>query len=418
MTASAATDYADFAQRLTATGLVTDPWVDGAPRFRPGPLLLSAPEYQRSGVAAESVAAVLDELGRLVDGDEALLDTFFAMTPTQKLMWQASAPLWHAFARADVFVRSDGTPVVCEVNCDTPSGLAEALCLSQLSGQSGTADPNASLAAAWRGVIDRFAARAPVPDGERSVAAIVYPTELGEDLTLISLYRRWCEAAGHEVVVGSPYNLVARTDGGVSMFGRPCRLIIRHYKTDWWGERLPIWDDEEPYPDPDPLARPLSALLRAELSGLVSIVNPFGAVLPQNKRAFAFCWEELPRFSPEAQEVIRTTIPYTVRLESADDSALRADRTAWVLKSDYGCEGEEVIIGRQVSDAIWSASLDHAVPERWVAQRYFDGRSDDSGWNANYGVFLAGGLAAGVYTRLSAGATDHRALSVATRLTP
>ena len=418
MTAPAATDYAAFAHQLTSTGLVTDPWVDGAPRFRSAPLLLSGAEYQRLGAAAESVAAVLDELGRIVADDEILLDTFFALTPAQKLMWQASAPLWHAFARADVFVRRDGTPVVCEVNCDTPSGLAEAVCLSQLSAHPASVDPNVTLGEAWRGVVARFAARAPTPAGETSVAAIVYPTELGEDLALISLYRRWCEAAGHEVVVGSPYNLVARPDGGVAMFGRPCQLIVRHYKTDWWGERLPIWDDEEPYPDPEPLALPLSALLRAELGGLASVVNPFGAVLPQNKRAFAFCWEALDRFSADAQEVIRTTIPYTVRLESADGAALRADRAGWVLKSDYGCEGEEVIIGRQVSEAIWNASLEHAVPARWVAQRYFDGRTDENGWNANHGVFLAGGLAVGLYTRLSSGATDHRALSVATRLTP
>ena len=77
---------------------------------------------------------------------------------------------------------------------------------------------------------------------------------------------------------------------------------------------------------------------------------------------------------------------------------------------------EEVIVGRQVSPAIWEASLAHAVPARWVAQRYFDSRSDDDGRIANHGVFLAGGLAAGLYTRLSHGATDQRALSVATRV--
>jgi hypothetical protein len=250
------------------------------------------------------------------------------------------------------------------------------------------------------------------------VIAIVYPTDLGEDLTLISLYRRWCEAAGHEVVLGSPYNLVQRPDGGVSMFGRPCRLVLRHYKTDWWGERAAIWDDEDPYLDPEPLVGPLSALLDAELLGLVSVMNPFGAVLPQNKRAFAFCWERLAAFSPAAQEAIRTLIPYTVRLEAVTRATVLANRDDWVLKSDYGCEGEEVIVGRQVSPALWEASLVHAVPERWVAQRYFESRTDDNGHVANHGVFLAGGLAAGLYTRLSAGATDHRALSVATRLIP
>jgi hypothetical protein len=197
------------------------------------------------------------------------------------------------------------------------------------------------------------------------------------------------------------------------MFGRRCDIVLRHYKTDWWGERLPLRDDEEPFPDPEPLTEPLGALLDAELRGGVAVVNPFGAVLPQNKRAFAFCWEEIHRFSPEAQAVIRSAIPYSLRLEAADRSALLADRDGWVLKSDYGCEGEEVVIGRDTPPEAWADLLAHAIPRRWIAQRRFDARRDEAGRIANHGVFLAAGCAAGLYTRLSAGMTDGDAISVA-----
>jgi hypothetical protein len=411
--ATAAPGYAAFARRLTASGLVTDPWIDGRPRFQPAPLPLARADHAAMAGAAEAVAAVLDELGRIVAGAPALLDDFFALTPVQKLMWQVSAPLWHGIARADVFLRDGLPPVVCEVNCDTPSGLAEAISLGRLAAADGFPDVNRDLAARFLAVLARFAegldARGrPGP----ATVGIVYPTEMTDDLGLIALYRRWCEQAGYGVVLGSPYNL-QRVAGGVAMFGRRCDVVLRHYKTDWWGERLPLRDDEQPFADPEPLSGPLGALLDAELAGEVVVVNPFGAVLPQNKRAFAFCWEEIDRFSAAAQAVIRAAIPFTLRLESARRDVLLREREEWVLKTDYGCEGEEVVIGRAAAPEAWADLLAHALPQRWIAQRRFESRRDAAGRVANHGVFLAAGCAAGLYTRLSVGPTDATAISVA-----
>jgi hypothetical protein len=413
--AASAAEYARFAGRLTASGLVTDPWVDGSPRFRAAPLPLARADHDAMARAAEDVAAVLDELCRIVGAEPALLDSFFALTPVQKLMWLASAPLWHGIARADVFLRAgDQPPVVCEVNCDTPSGLAEAACLGGLYAAEGFADVNADLGPRLLAVLARFAARVRrQPAAGPATVGIVYPTEMPDDLGLVALYRRWCEQAGYRVVLGSPYNLQRVPGGGVALFGRRCDVVLRHYKTDWWGERLPLRNDEEPFADPDPLTEPLAALLDAELRGDVAVVNPFGAVLPQNKRAFAFCWEALQRFTPEAQTTIRAAIPFSLRLEAADRGTLLAERDAWVLKSDYGCEGEEVVIGRDTPQEAWAGLLAHAIPRRWIAQRRFDARRDEAGRVANHGVFLAAGCAAGLYTRLSVGATDGAAISVA-----
>jgi glutathionylspermidine synthase len=412
----ASVDYAGFARRLTSFGLVTDPWFDGRPRFQEDPVRLARAEWDVMARAAESVAAVLDELAGIVRAEPTLLDGFFAMTPVQKLMWQASAPLWHGFARADVFLREADWPAVCEINCDTPSGLAEAVSLTALAtGAAGdeSVDPNRELGARFAALLSRFLRRGGGADG-RATVGIVYPTEMAEDLGLITLYRQWCEQQGFEVVLGSPYNLQSLRDGGVALFGRRCDVVLRHYKTDWWGERLPVRDDEAPFSDPEPLAGPLAALLAAEVSGQVAVLNPFGAVLPQNKRAFAFCWEALDRFSPESQAIIRAAIPFTRRLEAIDRGELLREREKWVLKSDYGCEGDEVLVGREVSPEVWADWLGHAIPRRWVAQRHFDGRRDGAGRIANHGVFLAAGCAVGVYTRLSSCATDASAVSVAT----
>jgi hypothetical protein len=94
------------------------------------------------------------------------------------------------------------------------------------------------------------------------------------------------------------------------------------------------------------------------------------------------------------------------------------DKNEWTLKSDYGCEGDEVIIGRAVSEDIWRQSLEQAIPERWVLQRFFDARPTKDDLIPNYGVYLVGGRAAGIYTRFAPAQTDYRALSAATFLCP
>ena len=243
--------YQAFADRLRGTGLVTDPWVEGAPRFRARALRLPRQRYLAAARAAEAVAAVHHELVCLVLREPELLDEFFGLSPVQKLLFFASAPLWHGLARADVFFQAGAAatdpPVVCELNCDTPSGLAEAAALGALAAVPADRDPNAGLQARFAQLLATFAASADRPAAAGPVTVgIVYPTEIAGDFGLIRLYERWCQRAGFDVVLGSPFNLTAERDGGLGLFGRRCHLLLRHYKTDWWGERQPIWDDEEP----------------------------------------------------------------------------------------------------------------------------------------------------------------------------
>jgi len=89
-----------------------------------------------------------------------------------------------------------------------------------------------------------------------------------------------------------------------------------------------------------------------------------------------------------------------------------------VLKTDYGCEGDEVLVGRETPAELWADWLAHAIPHRWIAQRHFESRRDVAGRIANHGVVLAGGCAAGLYTRLSPRATDVSAISAAAVIEP
>lgn len=401
--------YDAFARRILASEVITDPWLAGEPRFQQEPVRLSRAEQRALYRAAEDVAAVYDELCDLVGEAPELLDSFFAMTPYQKAMWLGSRPLWHGIARADVFMTDEGL-AVAELNCDTPTGEAEAVVLSALAAEEnrGALDPNEGLEARFCAMVEVLA-RETAKQGKVRAVGLVYPTELTEDLSLVRLYRRWFAARGYEVILGSPYNLTYGAEGP-SLFGRPFSIMLRHYKTDWWGERVSAWDDEG-IPDADPLAGPLGAALTGVFEQRAAVVNPFGAVLPQNKRSMAFMWEHIHRFSPRGQEVIQRYIPVTNRLEVLHKEQLLAQQGEWVIKSDYGAEGDQVIVGREVSATVWRAALEHARPGRWVGQRYFAARRGAGGEATNLGVYLVAGEASGLYARVSVRATDERAKS-------
>ncbi|MCS6899710.1 MAG: glutathionylspermidine synthase family protein [Myxococcales bacterium] len=404
--------YECLAERLLDTGIFSDPWIEGHPRFRAAPVVLSTSERDELYRVAEQVAAVYNEACRVVDVSEELLDDFFKLTPAQKLMWEASRPFWHGLARADVFLTEEG-PAVCELNCDTPTGEPEATLLGRLvEAPAGGEDPNGALRERVLAMVEEVT-RSTLGDDlpDRRTLGIIYPTELTEDLSVVRLYRRWFEEQGWSVVLGAPYNLTRGQAGEVLLFEEPCHAILRHYKTDWWGERRPVWLDEPPFPDPDPLGEPLMALLVAPLSGQCAVINPFGAVLAQNKRMMAFFWEKMDYFSRSSQGVIRRYIPYTCRLESLLREQLEAEREQWVLKSDYGAEGDEVIVGPQTPQAVWEESLRQAAPGRWVAQRYFQARETPEGETINHGVFLVAGQASGLYARVQKGATNTLAQS-------
>ncbi len=409
MTASVvADDYAAYAARLRATGLLTDPWLAGAPRFRERPVVLDGATFGAASRAAEALAAAYHELAVIVAREPALLDDFFGLTPWQKLMWLAQAPHWHAIARADVFLTADG-PKICELNSDTPSGQAEAVLQSRLAADDrpGCIDPN-------RGLGERFCSMiaALTPKRRRGTTiGVVYPTEMPEDLSTIALYRSWFEARGWDVALGSPFNLGAAPDGRASLLGRPCDVVVRHYKTDWWGERRPAWSDAPPFPDAEPLANPLAALLEAALAGRTAVVNPFGAALTQNKRSLAFFWERIDRFPPATQDAVRAFVPRTLRLETQDPRTLRAEKDRWVLKSDYGCESDEVVVGAACSDDEWRESLRLAAPRRWIVQERFDATADAEGFVVNHGVYLVAGETAGLYARVHRSPNGEDALS-------
>lgn len=421
-------NYGDFAQMLYATGVLSDPWLGGKERFRLPPVLLSQSQAEQLRTAAERVGLIYHELSEIVLSHPELLDQFFNLTPWQKAMWLASGGRWHGISRVDLFICHDGRIRACEMNSDTPSGEAEAVLLNQLLHpfHPETIDPNAGFDERfWRMLVASHQARltedhSPAHLLPQSVA-IIYPTDLPEDLSMIAIYKRWLEERDCKVTLGSPFNLGVDGQRRVTVLGEVVDLIIRHYKTDWWGERETIWTNQAPFADPDPLTRELTLLLEAENEGRVTIVNPFGAVITQNKLAMALMWERQELFSEEIQAWIAEYIPETRRLTAMKPEELRRDE--WVLKSDYGCEGDSVLCGPFVKPKDWQLALTTVIPKRWIAQRFFEVAPINEAQNAgaalpNYGVYLIGGRAAGFYTRLSQKVTNYSSVTAPTFISP
>lgn len=406
--------YGEFARSLYATGVLSDPWMGGRERFRLRAAELDGDLAEALKVAAERVGLIYHELANIVLCHPELLDRFFNLTPWQKAMWLASEGRWHGIARVDLFICKDGSLRACEMNSDTPSGEAEAVILNQLLYPFYPAliDPNCDLEERFRQMLIASHEARSGRGTRPGTVAIIYPTDIPEDLSMIAIYKRWLEAHGCRIVLGSPFNLGIDRDRRVTVLGEPVDLIIRHYKTDWWGEREPVWANQAPFSDPDPLERELLIILEGENQSLVTVVNPFGSVVTQNKKSMALMCECGDLFSAEAQTWIAEYIPETRRLSSLDPDQL--NQTEWVLKSDYGCEGDSVVCGPFVKTNDWRLALAAAIPERWVAQRFFDVRPLDDGLLPNYGVYLIGGCAAGFYTRLSNKATDYTAVTAPT----
>lgn len=397
---------------LLDDGIVDDPWLNGRPRLSADPVVLRADEAAALAEAACAVAMLIDAAVQALAG-RADLQRALGMDDSLIAIAALDAPRWLGLARADVFfAEGQAHPQVCELNADTPTGLAECVALGSIAARgTGLADPSARLRERWlemvRGCLDEAA---------DPVVGIVDATEMTEDLGHVRLLTRWLEGAGLRVVRGSPFNLHACPGRRVGLFGVACDVIVRHYKTDWWAERASVWTDEAPPPDADGLDRELALIADAQAAGTLAVINPWGAAIAQNKRLLALPWEHPGLFDAEILDLASRHLPETRFVDALDPARLIAERADWVLKSDYGCEGDEVLIGADTAPELWAASLRCADPRRWIAQRAFRPRRDDDGRIANHGVYLVGGRPSGIYTRLSAGATGVDALSCPTLL--
>ena len=74
--------YAEFAQRVYSTGMLSDPWLNGRERFRLEPVLLAPAQLAAFYQAAECIAQIYQELAEIVWANPTWLDEFFQLGQT------------------------------------------------------------------------------------------------------------------------------------------------------------------------------------------------------------------------------------------------------------------------------------------------------------------------------------------------
>lgn len=97
-----------------------------------------------------------------------------------------------------------------------------------------------------------------------------------------------------------------------------------------------------------------------------------------------------------------------------DKDQLRTQKEQWVLKSIYGCEGAEVIIGAFTKPEEWERSINALEPNQWIVQQFFSIQPQPNGSLPNFGMYLIGGTASGILLRISNAnaSTDLSSLTV------
>ncbi len=397
----------EYAKIILSSPYLHTPWVNSVQHFSLDPFSFPQNELLRLQQAAEAIGEVYEELRTILINNPADIESYFSLTPYQQFLWMSSLGEWHGIARLDMFITENNSIQIAEMNSDTPSSLEEAVYLntvvSKLNQDTSLQDCNATMTDDFVSMVTTSfrSTYQQKKQTNTSVAAIIYPTEIPEDMGLIELYADLLKSIGFTVFVGSPFNIGYSEAGKVTVFGNEIDLLFRHYKTDWWTERLSAWTDEEEIPDSKPLEKQLRWIVKASIEQKLCVVNPMGAIVSQNKHSMAYCWERLEQFSEKSQEIITSFIPKTHRFESMQLSVLFQEKERWVLKSIYGCEGAEVIIGAFTKQEEWERSIQALVPNQWIVQEFFLVKPLPDGSLPNFGMYLIGGKATGILLRIS-----------------
>ncbi len=426
-TQARALGFSDVYNTFVRSALPFSAYYDGAERFDAQAQILSKRSLNVLYDCAEEFVVVMDELCTILAQNPALLTDYFQLSDIEQIFWNLSALDWKGIARADVFFDVNQEARILELNSDTPSGLDEAVVLDAFLREE-YQDPlvtNTALKQRWLDAVLGTHTPGISADAESSSSdrdcilqqsssslriALVYPTDLPEDMGLLFLYRDWLEDLGCTVVLCAPHNLQLNELNECVVFGERIDILYRHYKTDWWFERQPIWKNSAAYPSKGILASALYAIAQALAHGTVRVVNSFATLVTQNKKCLAFMHERKALFSERSQAFINSYVPQSSCIDTQLIDRLRIEKDQWVLKSDYGCEGSDVVVGAECSAEVWQRSLDLLVPQRWIAQRFVQCERDGDDMMCNYGVYLAKGLACGTFLRRSGKATDNRAL--------
>ena len=386
----------------------TNVWTHGVVNFSLGAIALAHSDWEELWHATTLVGRAVARALASLD-DPAVVELLGIPPAVARLAVEANArgPL-EFLSRLDWARTTAGRWQLLEINSDTPAGLWEAQFaareIARLHERAvlPSVDLGSGLVVAWRAAVAGVLG----PDAlEASLAiGLVGVVAAPEDLDQLRAHAVAARAAlpRARLVLGDIGEL--RVDDGAAWL-RASRLdvLFRYYPLDWCVE---------------PRLAPVLDLVAA---GRLTMLPGARAVVSQSKACLALL-HELDRrgfFPPEESAAVRGYVPPTV----LDQQSLR--RADWVAKPFLEREGAGVCFSVDLTPAerrrlaradvvfqrrlaLASARVPIATALGWRTERRF----------LVFGVFLAGGEVAGIYTRAGALVTGREAVFLPVLLDP
>ena len=170
------------------------------------------------------------------------------------------------------------------------------------------------------------------------------------------LMARACEQAGMRCRVADVRELTRRRDGlylGDTRVDLCLRDTIDELVLEPWREGGKV-------------------LLDAWRDGVTEVLNPFGAIIADDKSLFAELSSGAGDFTADERAALARRIPWTRVLTAALQPEAAQRRADLVLKPADGYGGFGVVIGAECEDAAWRAALAAALaqPKLFIVQKY------------------------------------------------
>jgi glutathionylspermidine synthase len=385
----------------------TNSWTDGLANFSLAAIALTPAAWDElrhaTLVVGQAVGRVLAHLRHRPEllgvlGIPESLASLCASTPGPED--------WSFLSRFDWAWTTAGRWKLLEINSDTPAGLWET---GAIEGEvarlhPGTTSPSrgfsSTLAASWKRGVERYLD--PRAATRRLQIGLIGALGAPEDADQLRAHARAARAAlpYANLRMATPEDLVFQR-GVPSLGGRPLDVLFRYYPLQWLAE--PRW----------------APLRDAMVKGKVAMLPPAHALIPQSKAFLALCWElETQGFFPPAESA---AIRHYVARTALGPEAV--GRRAYVIKPYLEHEGRGVHLSSELRPRQRARLLNEPV----VCQEHIEvaqarvPTATGRGWKHEarhliFGVFLAGGGIAGIYTRAGARITGREAVYLPTLL--
>ena len=155
--------------------------------------------------------------------------------------------------------------------------------------------------------------------------------------------------------------------------------------------------------------------ISAVLSGKICVIGHLRTQIAHVKKVFSVLHNELTMsfLNEEEREFVRSSIPYTVVLDSEgpDAGEIKKNKSKWVIKPSDLYASKNVTVGYDTENEAWEKAVDEGFSQGYLLQEYIEPfktincyyKKDDTyteGWFGNIiGLYLYNGKYSGLFTR-------------------